>query len=456
MNEQSPKPEPTGIQPGVLSAPPATDAPVVYRPISGWAVAGLATGGLFALAVAASTVLAMIQGAPVFFPVWIVIIPILGLALSWFGQWQIQTSEGTRAGIPLARWGFRLSLISGLTYFAYYFVSAFTVQSQANAFMMEKGEDAGFFPLLREGSQNPSGFNAAFLLTIPAPTRSGRPDDEFGMRKRHDSLSGDGNPGQLTRFREGFFGRVFFKHLNDSAEVIPLSVRNWTYELRSYKIFRAYRIKTKEIAELDLVMAVFSNEPESAGQVRKWFVKLDASGPVGKPILTPVGEGVRRLRGSARDWLDEKIRTWNDGAAFPNVKEADRTNWNQLGLTDADRTAGQAAVYRTFLGHEKKRFSSPQVVTRAEDLGAWEQVEGKVRLNLMFRFHIPEVLGHEKPSHTVDAYAIVETRQAIDLERFTDASPRPEWNLIGLDFVNVNPVRPPEIKKLAPLKEKKS
>ena len=76
----------------------------------------------------------------------------VGIVFSLIGQKQIQNSEGTRAGAKLARLGIWLSLLSGLGYLSYYYVTGLALQSQANAFLMEKSEDGGFFPRLIESN----------------------------------------------------------------------------------------------------------------------------------------------------------------------------------------------------------------------------------------------------------------------------------------------------------------
>src|SRR2546423_1861487 len=129
--------------------------PLAYRPISGWAIAGLAVGGFYALLVAISGAVAFYQGAPFFYPDWVLVVPILGIGLSLFGQRHVATSEGTRAGAKLAQWGFRLSLVAGLVYVSYYFVTRYTLQSQANTFVMEIRDDGGFLKRLCKGAEDP-------------------------------------------------------------------------------------------------------------------------------------------------------------------------------------------------------------------------------------------------------------------------------------------------------------
>src|SRR5258708_39171656 len=122
MNEPLPSPEnPTSFKAGEPPvAPTGTEQPIAYNPISGWAIAGCAAGGVFAILVAICTIVALTQGAPLFFPLWILVLAVVGVVLSLIGQKHVQNSDGTRAGAKLATIGLWLSLTSGLGSFAYY------------------------------------------------------------------------------------------------------------------------------------------------------------------------------------------------------------------------------------------------------------------------------------------------------------------------------------------------
>src|SRR5437588_7377155 len=122
-----------------LPAAPAGErlgySPVVYRPLSGLAIAGFAAACLFALLVLGVAAVAFFQGAPFFYSPLVMLIPAAGLVLSLIARNQIRSSEGTRAGEPLARAGIWISLFTGLGYFVYYYVTGLAVTSQANAFL---------------------------------------------------------------------------------------------------------------------------------------------------------------------------------------------------------------------------------------------------------------------------------------------------------------------------------
>src|SRR5262245_51598195 len=110
--------EPT---PPVAAERPAE--PLVYRPLSGLAIAGLALGGVYAVLVVFSVVVGLLRREPFFLPLWLLLFPLLGGVLCVLALRQIRQAEGTRAGGALARTGLWLSVLAGLGYTTY---SAFT------------------------------------------------------------------------------------------------------------------------------------------------------------------------------------------------------------------------------------------------------------------------------------------------------------------------------------------
>ena len=179
-----------------------TNEPLAYQPVSGWAVAGCAAGGLFALLVVLSAVVGLIQGAPVFFHMSIVVLPAAAIVFSLIGLRQVRNSEGTRVGATLALVGLWITVISSLSYFSYYFVTGWAIQAQADAFLREKNDDAGYFPRLIEGGKNNTQLNIAFLFTKPRNARSGNPESNAEMRLHHDQGSVDGMPATWLQFRQ--------------------------------------------------------------------------------------------------------------------------------------------------------------------------------------------------------------------------------------------------------------
>lgn len=452
MSDAKPTPETPGtdahVKSGLPPLPaanpdsPLLSAPIAYQPLSAWAIAGLALGSAFTLLVVLSAAVALYQGLPFFYPVWIIALPILGIVISLYGQRHVQTSEGTRVGLKQAQWGLRLSLVSGLVYFSYYYVTEFALQRQANAFVMEKGEgwDAGYLPRLQEGGEDPVQLNAAFLLTQPPSARAGRPDNESSMRKNHDITGKDGESGQLSQFREGdLLAKVFFKKLGKESEVTHLGMQDWRAEKRSYMVFHAYHIKTKEV-EMQFVLAVYSVEAESAGQSRKWFVNLRESKQVPNTMkLTDIGEGMVRLRKSAGDWLIKKGEEWNAGAPFDAIREKnfDQTPWEVLEPQDGKHLERRERVHQAIAGPGTQRLPQFGVLTLMDRPGSWEQTtDGKIRVYHMFRFAVP-TSPTAGPIFHVEGVAGLETKQMIDPAKFAEGS-RVDWNLVNIRLTTVS------------------
>ena len=88
--------------PHVAPPPAPSDAVEGYRPISGLAIAALAVSILTAVIVTAVGVASKLKGKAILAPP-IVLLALLGLALSLVARWQIRRSEGTRAGLGAAR-----------------------------------------------------------------------------------------------------------------------------------------------------------------------------------------------------------------------------------------------------------------------------------------------------------------------------------------------------------------
>src|SRR4051812_44560892 len=106
-----------------------------YRPLSGLALGGFVVNAVFTVLVSLSAIVALVNRAPLFFPVWIVGIAALGILLCYAGQNQIRASEGTRTGLGLARYGLVLGLFSGLGYLAYSLAIGLAVGQQAETFL---------------------------------------------------------------------------------------------------------------------------------------------------------------------------------------------------------------------------------------------------------------------------------------------------------------------------------
>src|SRR4051812_13385041 len=122
-------PEPTADK-----SPATAAAPAVYNPLSILAVLGLGAAALYAGIVIVNAVSALQRGEPLLLPDWFLLLPLAGAGLSLLALRQIRNAEGTLSGERLCQWGLGLSVVVGLAYGAYYLVTGWAIQHQANTF----------------------------------------------------------------------------------------------------------------------------------------------------------------------------------------------------------------------------------------------------------------------------------------------------------------------------------
>ncbi len=291
--------------------PPRQD--FVYRPLSGVAVASVVVGGLFALVILVCAVAAVWRGEPFLLPLWLLLLPAAGVGLAVLGRWHILRSEDTRAGMGLTQWGLGLSLVFGLGYATFYFVTYLAVAQQSNAFLLDKGPDSGYLARLQAGD-----INGAFLLTLPLQHRRGaQPNNPEAMEQQFDLGGNDREPrGLLTQFHADPLVRRLAA-AGDKATIEPLAVRNWTYENQGYKVERFYRISTDEGSFEVLLTTQSVNSPEGEG--RKWYLVWSPRQGISQLQLTDEGRKLKALREESARFANEwfvKLFTSQSKAAF--------------------------------------------------------------------------------------------------------------------------------------------
>jgi hypothetical protein len=395
----------------VASSPPAGES-LAYRPLSGYALVGFALSAFFAVLVMVSTGVALSQGVPFFFPFWVILLAVARLIVSLLGQQQIRNSEGTRAGLGMARAGIWLSIFAGLGYFAYYYVTGLALTSQANAFLLAAdGPSSGFFPRLEKAAHDPVEMRTAYLFTLPATHRGGvKPDDAAGMAQVHDQPSKDGGPGKLSSFQRSMLVRAFGPGVAGKVTVEPLGVQFWGFESGSYKVARNYRLRSPEV-EMEFLLPVQSSEGESAGQMRQWFVafnqvQLDKD----KRKFTPLAKGIHvlRVQGLAKvlDWVS-RLNQGQTSAAF----EPAETNWDRLIAAPDQRAAVRQRLTEVLTGRARG-FVQP-APAMYDGIGDWEFTkEGQLVLQHRLSMRMPAQGNF--PGGVFDLVAETTTRQPID------------------------------------------
>src|SRR5262249_48790031 len=128
-----------------------------YRPISGFALAGLFLGGGFACVTLADAAISIFKGAPIFLPLWLLLAPIAGVVLGLVGRGQIVGPDSTRDGLRIANLAVLLSIFSGLGYTAFYVSVGLAVSKQADEFIVgEPDLQRGFLKHLMRANKSPS------------------------------------------------------------------------------------------------------------------------------------------------------------------------------------------------------------------------------------------------------------------------------------------------------------
>ena len=399
-----------------LPAPPPVGAPIAYRPISGFAIAGFAAACLLGLLMLGMAAVALYQGAPFYLPIWAVLpAAVVAAGLSLLARGQIRNSEGTQAGEKLAGAGIWLSLLTGLGYGVYYYVTMLAVTSQANAFLTQPGDGSGFFPHLQNAAESKTDLHAAFLLTLPPTARGAvRPEDELGMLRQHDQSKPDGSAGQLTLFRKHPLVRLVVTAPPGSVHVEPLGVQNWDYENRSYTVRRGYRITTPE-AEVEFSLPAASSEGEAAGEQRRWFVPLQV---VGKPSeknikLTKLGDGLQRIRNQSRGTLFLWKNALNEGQPFAFAQK-DATNWERLPLAETQRGYVKGALQDLFAAKRVARLGGLMFFFEQESgLGDWKKTED-AKWQMAHDFRLTLVARGAEPAYSIEGQMVMETAAALD------------------------------------------
>jgi hypothetical protein len=321
-------PDPT--PPVAAERPPE---PLVYRPVSGLAIAGLACAALYAGLLLLSVVIAFLKQEPFYLGSWLLALPVAGGILSVLALRQIRTSEGTRAGGGLARCGLWLAVFAGLGSATFSTFTGLAIRHQAERFMLEKGPGSGFFPLLLEGDTN-----QAFLLTMPPARRQANPHNEKEMEKFYDLPEGkpeSADVGPLSQFRETDFVRVLQQPYDKPTRVQALGVRSWEYEAKGYKVERIYRVSTLE-GEFDLPVAVQSFDSEVPGEGRKWMVVRHPSMRLHPVQLTELGRKMTELRHSAELFVKMSLMRLHRSHVFDfyldTLPPSERSGWRRCAV----------------------------------------------------------------------------------------------------------------------------
>jgi hypothetical protein len=442
-------------QPSAATPPPPTvSEPVVrldYKPISSWAVAGLIAGSAVTALVLLGVVLSLLSDDPTFLPLWLIVTMSSGGALvSFIAMRLIVSSEGTRTGMGLARWGLWLSILSGLGYLVWALATDFALQSQANAFLKEISPDdagktvpdTGFFPrLLASTSDRDAAFYSAFLLTVVERAGS-NPNDETSMQTYNVSKDPK-SPARLAQFRDN--GLVRF--IRDMAAVIdkekihiePMGVKSCTFVSPKggkgrghWEVVRSYKVATPEIVRV-YTLDVRSIEPSGPNERRKWYLALPQE-QVQAGYRTPLGDGLKSLRAHVHVALTK----WN-GDNSQKLAPLDKTDFANI----LPEKKLRESVQNGLLDFDTTQKKLELVPFTSLEFTPWrQQANGRIQMDYPIVTVTPPV--DLQPPVRLDGHVTVESNVLVDPATFTSASPDPGWTVQSLKWHRATPY---EIKK---------
>jgi hypothetical protein len=277
---------------------PATTKPVpeapVYRPVSALAIAGLTLGVLHALGVSLIGVSAWRHGTPLLIP-WVLVLAVAGATLSGAAWLQITRSEGTRAGLGLARWGWWLSLLFGLGYATHIVFIELAVRADSKSFAN------AWFNHFRTG-----GIYTAFFYTVaPAQRQGDNPADVARLRLRYQ-VGARGQKGPLAVFLDHDLVRIL-QQAGPDAQVESQGVQNWEYVGGGYLAELNYRLTTPE-GIYDVVLPTWTGEsqgPKPEFEGRQSYVLINQQLSIRARGQTALGQRMQALRQSGSRFFDE-------------------------------------------------------------------------------------------------------------------------------------------------------
>jgi hypothetical protein len=285
--------------------------PDVYRPLSNLALAAIVLAGLYALLIAAFSVVALANSWPLFLNLWNLLVPITALVLAYVARQRIRNSEGVLSGQSLTTWAWWLSVLFGLGYAAYYFGTYLAVTWKAEDFARV------WFEKIRQGKTN-----EAFWDTLdPIKRKSDNPSDPDWMFTRHGMASGPRSKGMLSIFQDFELVRLL-ENKGPDVEIKFLGVKDWEYDKGGYRVEENYRITTPE-GQFNSFLALKSTDSKELEGLA-WQIEMQHVPISGHRELSPLGLTLDKWRQDSRRFANEWImkRSAGELAGFLDTRPA--------------------------------------------------------------------------------------------------------------------------------------
>lgn len=293
-----------------------------YRPLSLLALAGFGLAVLYALVVVIGAAAALFNRIPWLMPNWTFLLPVAALVVCWAARTRIRDSEGTLSGLAFTTWGFRLTIVIGLTYAAYYGFTFFAVRLQATECADR------FFEQIEQGH-----LEQAFLMSQGILAKNADSDDlRNTLQSRFNNpLGPPGSAGPFSLFRQMHFVR-FLEMAGPRAKIVFRGVNDWGYEKGGYRVVLKYHVIT-DLGEFDVSVETFGRDPKpDEPKGLKWEVRLAQGATDMLPDSwrpTPLGEELvkkksRTAQEFASAWMAKVNQQQWDEAYLDTLKPSER------------------------------------------------------------------------------------------------------------------------------------
>jgi hypothetical protein len=242
-------------EPTPAPALPSTADPTPYVPVSWMAVSAIAVASLFVGILLALGVSAFLAKKPLIQPE-LLVLPALGIVLSFAARRVIRNAEGTRTGENLANTAWWISLVAGLGYAAYLLAIDFAIRRDA------RGTLDRWIESIRAGDAE--SLNEAFLRTREPGQRgkiSAKDTAQIQGRFRDDYLA----------FKQCDLVRIAQRN-KGACEIVPESVKEWTYRTGGIECLFNGTVKCPE-GKFPFVVGLRGADPTSSEMAgRQWWV----------------------------------------------------------------------------------------------------------------------------------------------------------------------------------------
>jgi hypothetical protein len=284
--------------------PPKHPEGPVYRPLSALALIAILLAGIYAATVAILGIAAFVGGIPLILPMWTFVLPIAAAGVAALARLRLRSAEGALGGDALVTWTWRLVVVFGLGFLAYYFMTYLAVRQQAERFTEQ------FFQDLRDRK-----LIEAFLMVLePAQRKHEKASDTGALYQRY-GLNAKQQTGALTGFRNNPVVQLF---LQGGPETVARSqgVSNWEYESEGFRLNETY-VVSNALATAEVRLVLRSRQSKEL-EGRQWYIGLGELKIQGQPFRSALGGMLEALKQHARlfalDWVTKLKR--NDALAM--------------------------------------------------------------------------------------------------------------------------------------------